>query len=521
MTEETTPTFLLRLRRSLSSRLLWLTVFFVMAVEVMVYIPSIANFRKTFLDQHLATAQVAALAGTDSGGLNEERRMEILNTAGVLAVRLDLGEGRVLAMEEPPVPAPDASYDLRRSGPLALIAQAFETLARGGRAVVEIRAAPVNLEGRELDIIMREDHLFRAMAIYSRNIFILSIIISFVTASLVFMSIYILLVRPLRRLTRAMVRFRDAPEDPANLLVPTERGDEIGLAEAEFAHMQTEIRQALHQRKRLAELGEAVSKVNHDLRNILATAQLSSDRLLMAKDPAVRELSERLILAVDRAIALCERTLKYGRADEPPPKPQAVVLAPLVEEVALSLGLHRQAGTDGRGGVIGTPASGSSADGSAIRLVNAVPQECRVEVDPDHLFRILLNLGRNAVEALGERGGELRVSARAAPGGMVIIEVADNGPGLPEQARRNLFVPFKGAGGGKGVGLGLAIVSELVRANGGTVWLERSDDTGTVFAFRLPAAGKGSCASTGAAAMATKGTDEEKLTGSKTPDGDT
>ncbi len=488
MTEDSTAARVLRLRRSLSSRLLWLTIFFVMGVEVMVYIPSIANFRKTFLDQHLATAQVAALAGAGDGGPDETVRMEILRTAGVLSVRLDLGEGRVYALSEAPLPPVAAHYDLRRSGPLALIAQAFETLGRGGRAVVEIRAAPINLEGRELDIVMREDRLFEAMAIYSRNIFILSIIISFVTAGLVFLSIYVLLVRPLKRLTRAMVRFRDAPEDPANLLIPSERGDELGLAEAEFARMQTEIRQALHQRKRLADLGEAVSKVNHDLRNILATAQLSSDRLLMVEDPAVRELSERLIRAVDRAIDLCERTLKYGRADEPPPHPQEVVLCPLVEEVALSLGLREGRVATARAEE-GAPENELPAPPPPlIRLVNEVPKECRVQADIDQLFRILLNLGRNAVEALAGQGGEIRISARPAPGGMVIIEVADNGPGLPEQARRNLFIPFKGAGGAKGIGLGLAIVSELVRANGGTVWLERSDASGTVFAFRLPAA---------------------------------
>ncbi len=499
---------LLRLRRSLSSRLLWLTIFFVMAVEVMVYIPSIANFRKTFLEQHLATAQVAALAGVGSRAPDERTRMDILRTAGVLSVRLDLGDGRVLSLSETPLPAVDARYDLRRSGPMALISQAFETLARRGRAIVEIRAEPVNMAGRRLDIVMREDRLFRAMAIYSRNIFILSIIISFVTAGLVFLSIYVLMVRPLRRLTRAMVRFRGAPEDPANLLIPSERGDELGLAEAEFARMQTEIRQALHQRKRLADLGEAVSKVNHDLRNILATAQLSSDRLLMVEDPAVRELSERLIRAVDRAIDLCERTLKYGRADEPPPRPESVALHQLVEEVALSLGLRES----GACASSTTEDRASGGPAATVRLVNAVPETCRVRADPDQLFRILLNLGRNAAEALaGEERGEVRVSARSAPGGMVIVEVADNGPGLPEQARRNLFVPFKGSGGAKGVGLGLAIVSELVRANGGTVWLERSDARGTVFAFRLPAAGKGGCVAAGDAREASDG--DERASG--------
>ncbi|GIX16292.1 MAG: ATPase [Rhodothalassiaceae bacterium] len=467
------------LSRSLSSRLLVITLVSIMVVEVMVYLPSIANFRRMFLEQHLASAQVAVLAAHGSGATSapdRETARSILATIDVLSARLNLPGRREMALALEEIGRIDARYDLTKAGALALIADAFATLARGGRGVIEVRAHAINLEDGSLAIVMRERQLFDAMVTYSRNIFLLSLVISLTAAALVFASLYVLMVRPMQQLTRAMVRFREAPEDPAATLVPSARGDEIGVAEREFAHLQHELRRALKQRRHLAELGEAVSKISHDLRNILATAQLSSERLMMVEDPTVRELSSRLLRAVDRALDLAERTLRHGRAEEAPPQPAAVDLRALVDEVAVSLGLR-----------------GEAPAGAAPEIVfrNRVPPGCRVLADPDHLFRILLNLGRNAVQAMRTSGGTLTVSARTDGHRMVVVEVADTGPGLPEKARAHLFVPFKGST--HGIGLGLAIVAELVRANGGTVWLERSGPDGTVFGFRLPMAQDAPC----------------------------
>ena len=451
------------LSRSLSSRLLVITLVSIMLVEVMVYLPSIANFRRMFLEQHLASAQVAVLAAHGSGATSapdRETARSILATIDVLSARLNLPGRREMALALEEIGRIDARYDLTEAGAFTLIADAFATLARGGRGVIEVRAHAINLEDGSLAIVMRERQLFDAMVTYSRNIFLLSLVISLTAAALVFASLYVLMVRPMQQLTRAMVRFREAPEDPAATLVPSARGDEIGVAEREFAHLQHELRRALKQRRHLAELGEAVSKISHDLRNILATAQLSS----------------RLLRAVDRALDLAERTLRHGRAEEAPPQPAAVDLRALVDEVAVSLGLR-----------------GEATAGAAPEIVfrNRVPPGCRVLADPDHLFRILLNLGRNAVQAMRTSGGTLTVSARTDGRRMVVVEVADTGPGLPEKARAHLFVPFKGST--HGIGLGLAIVAELVRANGGTVWLERSGPDGTVFGFRLPIAQDAPC----------------------------
>ncbi len=453
------------LRSSLSSRLLLLTICFVMVVEVFVWVPSVANFRRNFLEQRMNAAQIAALALLEAPHQTVSRRLEeqLLATAGVKAVSLRLADRSRLMLQGAAPAHIDASYDLRAQGPLAMLVDTFATLARGGHGVIRVVGAPANGLGEEMAIILEEGQLFTEMLRYSRNVLLLSVIISVFTAGLVFLSITWLLVRPMRRITRSMVEFSRHPADPERILVPSPRSDEIGIAERELARMQEELRHALNQRSRLANLGTAVSKVNHDLRNILATAHLSSDRLLQIADDKTRELSERLIAAIDRAIDLCERTLKYGRADEPPPKKRDFDLHALVEDVRVALGLD------------------DAAD--RVTLENAVPPGFPLHADPDHMFRVLLNLARNAMTALKGRDGRITISAESRDG-CCFVSVSDTGPGVPERVRKSLFRPF--AGGGGGTGLGLAIVADLVDANGGKVTLEKSDASGSVFVIEIP-----------------------------------
>ena len=199
----------------------------------------------------------------------------------------------------------------------------------------------------------------------------------------------------------------------------------------------------------LAALGLAVCKINHDLRNILASAQLISDRLSQVEDPTVQRLAPKLIASLNRAIALCSSTIK---SHEAPPQRQRIALAPLVEEVADSLGL---------------------IDHKKIDWANAVAPNIEIDADPARLFRVLLNLCRNAMTALDETGGrrkEVRVRARR-DGAVCTIEVRDTGPGVPDEARAHLFQPFQSSARPDGSGLGLTIVAELVRAPGGAIRL--------------------------------------------------
>jgi signal transduction histidine kinase len=311
--------------------------------------------------------------------------------------------------------------------------------------------------------------LRKAMLRFSVNILLLSLLISGITAALVFLALHYMFVRPLRRMTANMMAFHGQPENPASIIVPSARQDEIGMAERELASMQRDLASMLQQKNRLAALGLAVSKINHDLRNLLTTAQLFSDRLSSLPDPRVQRFAPKLMRALERAIAFCESTLSYGRAQETPPDRRTVALGPLVEEVRETLGL----GPD-------TP----------IRWVDAVERGLMVDADPDQLFRILLNLARNAVQALESRAAgdpgrdQVRITGRR-EGAVVVIEVSDTGPGISEGARAHLFEAFQGSTRTGGTGLGLTIAAELARAHGGDIRLVEGT-IGATFRVTIP-----------------------------------
>lgn len=451
---------------SLSARLLVLTALFVMLAEVLIFVPSAALYRVTYLERKVASAHLASLSllAAPDNMVTAELREELLARVGARIVVLHGPNMRRLMLSEEMPPAVDAAFDLREQGPLTLIADAFETFMAGDDRVIRILSAVPDSPQAEIELVLDEAPLRAALLEYSTNIFWLSLVISLITAVLVYLSLDWLMVRPIRRLSETMIQFRRRPEDATTTIRASGRRDEIGVAEREFEVMQRRLRNALNQKAHLAALGAAVAKVNHDLRNILATVQLASDRLAASDDPGVRRLAPRMINAIDRAIALCEKTLKYGRADEEAPDMQRFELAPLVDEVGASL-------------------DGGLDDG--IVWDNQVPPEITITADRDQLYRVLLNLGRNAVEASGS-GGQVLITARDS-GDEVEIDVADNGPGIPQQVREQLFEPFSGSGSSRGTGLGLAIAREIARSHGGDTELVRSDREGTVFRVRLRA----------------------------------
>ncbi|MDP2621721.1 MAG: HAMP domain-containing sensor histidine kinase [Hyphomicrobiales bacterium] len=440
----------------LSAKLLLLTILFVMISEVLIYVPSIANYRLTWLKDRLASAQIAALVldATPDNVVPKSLEREILTTAGAMTIAVKRGGTRRLLMVSETAPDVADHFDLREMHPLGAIADAFSTLAAANGRIIRV-AGTGEMGGDFIDIVLDETPLRRAMLSYSVNILTLSIIISMITATLVYLSLNWLLVRPMRRITRNMVRFRQDPEDPSRIIVQCGRSDEIGLAEQELAAMQKELAGTLQQKARLAALGLAVSKINHDLRNILANAHLISDRLSGVPDPTVQRFLPKLIASLDRAISLCADTIRYGRAREAPPERRQVALATLAEEIAEAAGLAHHA---------------------SVRWVNAVDAELRVDADPEQLFRILMNLFRNAVDALesdahaSTEQDSVRLSGRR-EGAVVTIEISDTGPGVPARAREHLFEAFQASARPGGTGLGLAIAAELVRAHGGSIRL--------------------------------------------------
>lgn len=454
-----------RFLNSLSARLLLLTAIFVMLAEVLIYLPSVARFRESYFETRLESAYLAtrAVLAAPDEMVTKDLADDLLRAVGARAIVMSRADRKALILAYDMPPDPDAIYDMMQMRPVRMIAETLHTMLGGGDRFIRVIGAPPSRPDSVIDMVVHEAPLRAALREFSWRILGLSLVISLFTATLVFVALRWLMVSPMRRLTASMVAFRAAPEDASRVITPSRRGDEIGVAERELASMQQDLRAALTQKTRLAALGLAVSKIGHDLRNILATGQLISDRLAQSADPEVGRALPRLAASLDRAIALCETTLKYGRADEPAPRPASFALQPVLDDAAFAAGL-------GEGSLV---LRSQMSDGLCLMA------------DRDQIYRVMLNLLRNA----GQSGAnEVRVDAIAA-GGRAVIEVADNGPGLSEAAREHLFEPFRGRSREGGSGLGLAIARELARANGGDLSLVRSGPLGTTFRIDLPVAG--------------------------------
>jgi len=459
-----------RAHLGLSGKLLVLTLSFVMIAEVLIYVPSIANFRLNWLHDRLSAAYTAALVfeTAPSGMVPDTVARQILDSIGARAVALKMGQQRrLLAVSDMP-PAIHHDIDMRNVSWHRAILDAFDTLLCADNDVMRV-VGPAPMGGEFVEIVLDEAPLRKAMVDFSIRILILSLIISAITATLVYLALHFLLVRPMRHMTANMVAFRADPENPARIIAASDRSDEVGIAERELAAMQGNLATLLQQKNHLAALGLAVSKINHDLRNLLTSAQLFSERLAKIADPHVQRFAPQLMRSLERAIAFCQSTLSYGGVQEPPPDRRTLALEPLVEDVRATLGLDP-----------GTP----------VRWIGAVERGLMVDADPDQLFRILLNLARNAVQALDGRDtkdpgrDQIRVTGRR-EGAVVVIEVSDTGPGLSERARAHLFEAFQGSTRAGSAGLGLAIAAELVRAHGGEIRLVEGT-IGATFRLTIP-----------------------------------
>lgn len=455
----------------LARRVMALIAVFVVLADILVLVPSIANFRDTWLHDRLAAAQTAALVfeAAPAGMVPAELQSAILASVGARTIVLKMHDTRrLLAVADMPAVI-DEQYDVRNASLWQQIAAAFGTLtAPRGRILNVVGDAP--LGGESLEIVIPEAPLKEALTRFALRLVLLSVLISGAITALVMIAIHAMVLRPMRRLTHSIMDFGAAPEDATRIIEPSGKQHEVGQAEAALAGMQRALARELSEKKNLAALGLAVAKINHDLRNMLAAAQLMSDRLAGTTDPMAQRIVPKLIATLDRAIGFCQATLAYGRAVEPPPAPRSTALRPLVEEI--------------RDMVV--PA------GSNLRFVIDMPGECHVHADPDQLFRVLANLLRNAVEALGSAGPAsadeapvIAVEARREGHG-VRIDIIDNGPGIPQALRASLFQAFHASSRNGGSGLGLAIAADLMRAQGGSLVLQEGAD-GAHFVLRLPA----------------------------------
>lgn len=452
----------------LSGKLLLLTVLFVMLAEVFIYVPSIANYRNTWLTDRLTTAGVAASVLSETNTIAPRLQEELLRTTGALAIALVEGERRsLIAMSSLPEDV-TMVIDMRGQSAMSAISGSLAVLLRPGDGLMRVIGAGPMSGGRgieQVDIVLPIQLLRQDMLAFSGRILALSLFISGLTAALVYVSLRALFVRPLQRLTRAMQDFSENPEDSARLFQTSARADEIGDAERRFAEMQETLARTLHQKQRLADLGLAVSKINHDLRNLLASAQLFIERLENVPDPTVRRLAPKILSTLDRAVTYTQAVMAYGKAQEAAPNRRLVRLARVAADVGELLAL---------------------ADHPMIDYDVAIDPALEIDADPEQIFRVLLNLVRNAMQALEAVPDEalvcrIHVSAQR-EGGTVVIRVADTGPGVPEAVKATLFRAFQSAARSGGTGLGLAIAAELTRAHGGSVRLE---EAGAGATFRI------------------------------------
>ena len=464
---------------SLSVKLMILTALFVMMTSVAGFVPTMASFRLRFLEDRVATAEAASIL-LDSAAWNDVSQPvqdQLLATVGATAIVLRTGPAtRLLAATEMPADV-DETVTLGQPLTPASIGAAFTTLLAfeprtlrvigqsptpaGATTAAAASASAPPADGSSLELVISDRPLRNAMLHFGGTILMLSALISIIAAIPIYIALQRLFVRPMRRLAEAMTRFSEAPEDSSRIIVPSGRTDEIGVAETELAAMQAELSQTLREKTHLADLGLAVSKVNHDLRNLLASAQLFSDRIAALPDPAVQRFAPKLIATLGRAIDYCQTTLAYGRAREPAPNRRLVALARVAHDVVEVLGLEQH---------------------PTIRTELRVEATLEIDADPDQLFRVLLNLCRNAIQAMdGEADPavirRLIVEAER-EGAVAVLRVADTGPGVPERAKANLFQAFHGSVRPGGTGLGLAIAAEIIRAHGGTIVLVESGAPG-------------------------------------------
>lgn len=437
--------------RSLSGRFLILTLAFVMLAEVVIFVPSVARFRADYLHLRLERAQIASLALLGTDMISPELEAELLENAGVYNVVLRRDAMRQLVLASP-VPSPVArTFDLRDAGAFTLMRDALARLADPGDAVIRVIGRPVRDGGEQIEVTMQSAPLRRAMLDYGGRVLWLSAVISVLVALALFVAVRALMVRPIRKVVGAMRDYAAAPEDARRIIAPESRVRELREAEEALLQLQHDLSGALRQKERLAQLGGAVAKISHDLRNILTTAQLFTDRIETSEDPAVQRMAPKLVASISRAVSLCENTLAFGRAEEAAPRLTRFALAPLVDELVEAETL---------------------AAPTRIRIETDIPPALMLRADAEQIYRVLSNLVRNARQALEARPGPGEVRLRAWEDQAAWhIAVRDDGPGLPAQARAHLFAPFQGGTRKGGSGLGLAIAAELVRGHGGEIRL--------------------------------------------------
>ena len=173
-------------RQSLSGRFLLLTIIFVMIAEIMIFVPSIARFRADYLSERLERAQIASLSVLAASGelVESDLEVELLSNAGVLSIALRRDAIRELVLSLPMPSMVEETFDLRDASAMELMRDAITTMFVQDDRVIRIIGEPVKGGGLMIEATLIEAPLKQAMLDYGRNIFMLSLLISVITAAL-------------------------------------------------------------------------------------------------------------------------------------------------------------------------------------------------------------------------------------------------------------------------------------------------------------------------------------------------
>jgi signal transduction histidine kinase len=453
--------------RRLSAKLLLMTIGFVMLAELVIFVPSAALYRQNWLMERVDQAAILtqALTGVPDYEASEMLSKDFMEKTSVelLAAKRDGMTELILGF--PPEGPKFIEVDMRSPARLPLFRDAFSDFFSSGDDRLRVIAnSPV--KGQEaMELIIPRQALKDELHDFFERILILSLAIAIITGILIYLSMLVIIVRPLQKLLNGMKTFRENPQFRQNIGRSNRRKDEIGELEREFFDTKQSLRAAFRQRERLAGLGLSVAKINHDLRNVLSTALLIADRLTLQKDPKIIDMGEKLVRTVERGVGLTEDVLAYSRAETADPDLQPLRLSFLLGEVA----------------------GDTLAQFPQTNFRNDVPTELQVFADPDHVYRILHNLFRNAAQAMAESPEKLITVSVETTDGKAHLCIVDTGPGLPEKTEKNLFLAFAASHGKDGsTGLGLSISKELAVAQGGDLWMVKTDPSGTHFQLILP-----------------------------------
>ncbi|MEP6344060.1 MAG: HAMP domain-containing sensor histidine kinase [Maricaulaceae bacterium] len=460
--------------RRLSGKLLLMTIGFVMLAELVIFVPSAALYRQTWLEERISQVDIVNLALVEVEGFKASEELTkrfIIDSDIIMGSERHEGMSKLLFGAPPETNVPMEIIDVREHTGVPKFRDAFMTFFGRGEGYYRVIGDASFPKGGTIELIVSCENLQGALRDYFKRIFFLSLAIAIITGSLIYFTMAFMIIRPVQTLARNVTRFQQNPEIARPDSKISERVDEIGDLERAFFDMQQGIRTSLKQKQRLATLGLAVAKINHDLRNVLTSAQLVSDRLSMDPDPKVSRMGERLTRAIDRGVKMTRDVLNFSSPEADPMKREPIRISFLLGEVA--------------GDVL--PAFGTGA--RKISFMNDVPSDLQIDADPDHTYRIFHNLMRNAAQAMAaliddNEKRHLRVYADISDSDLEIY-VSDSAGGLPGKAKKNLFKAFASGGGKGSTGLGLTIAKELATDQGGDLRLERTNDTGTVFTVTL------------------------------------